>query len=154
MLKLLKWFPLRIRFEEPLQKYRHPGGEWTLIGLCLAALGLPFLLTPSVKLLGTHTQLGLPPCFFQSLTKLPCPFCGATTSFALIVRGQWQQAFLANPWGPIIYLALIVFSGICFVAIFKNRRVRVEINLSFKGLCFLFLLLWVGKLWVWLFQRF
>src|SRR5438132_6029980 len=37
--------------------------------------------------LETHMQLGLPPCNFRILTGLPCPSCGMTTSFALLVRG-------------------------------------------------------------------
>ena len=35
--------------------------------------------------MGTHQQLGLPPCNFVTLTGYPCPACGMTTSFALLV---------------------------------------------------------------------
>src|SRR5437879_1484985 len=37
-------------------------------------------------LLATHRQLGLPECAFKVMTGKPCPSCGMTTSFALLVR--------------------------------------------------------------------
>src|SRR5437016_1117396 len=36
----------------------------------------------------THRGLGLPPCTFYEQTRLPCPSCGMTTSFALLIRGD------------------------------------------------------------------
>ena len=50
----------------------------------------------------THTQLGLPPCTFKTLTGLPCPSCGMTTSFALLVRGDLWHSLQANWVGTIL----------------------------------------------------
>jgi hypothetical protein len=50
----------------------------------------------------THTQLGLPPCNFVSLTGKPCPACGMTTSFALLVRGDVVSSARANWVGSVI----------------------------------------------------
>jgi hypothetical protein len=61
----------------------------------------------------THTQLGLPPCTFYRLTGLPCPSCGMTTSFALLVRGDLWNSLCANAVGTLLAalcLALIPWS--------------------------------------------
>ena len=55
---------------------------------------------------GTHTQLGLPPCGFLTLTGLPCPGCGLTTAFAHGIRGQWWLAASANPLGLALFLVV------------------------------------------------
>jgi hypothetical protein len=50
----------------------------------------------------THRQLGLPPCTFKALTDLPCPSCGMTTSFALLVRGDLMNSLRANAVGTLL----------------------------------------------------
>src|SRR5262245_12806460 len=49
--------------------------------------------------MGTHKQLGLPECNFVRLTGLPCPSCGMTTSFALLMHGDLAASLQANPVG-------------------------------------------------------
>src|SRR5436190_1772061 len=44
----------------------------------------------------THTQLGLPPCQFKAVTGIACPSCGMTTSFALLMRGDFWNSLQAN----------------------------------------------------------
>ena len=57
----------------------------------------------------THTQLGMPPCNFVTLTGKPCPSCGMTTSFALLVRGDVVSSLRANWVGtPSISAASII----------------------------------------------
>lgn len=70
-----------------------------------AVLGVARLLTPSSDGMGTHQQLGLPPCTFHTLTGHGCPGCGMTTSFAALARGQLGQAFEANPLGILLFAA-------------------------------------------------
>jgi Protein of unknown function (DUF2752) len=67
-----------------------------LLGLCL---------TPDPRGLGTHEQLGLPPCTAQWLLGVPCPFCGMTTAFSLVSRGSLVAGFLAQPAGALLALA-------------------------------------------------
>src|SRR3954467_9307382 len=50
----------------------------------------------------THRQLGLPECHFKRLTGLPCPSCGMTTSFALLVRGDFANSLRANFAGTLL----------------------------------------------------
>jgi len=76
------------------------------VGLLVAAcsvLAVALWLKPAACGYGTHTQLGLPPCYFLRLTNLPCPSCGLTTCFAFAVRLQFWNAFLANPFGLLAF---------------------------------------------------
>ena len=54
------------------------------------------------RTMSTHTQLGMPPCNFVVLTGKPCPSCGMTTSFALLVRGDVIASARANWVGSVI----------------------------------------------------
>lgn len=65
-------------------------------GLFVGLLALAASVHPDPRGYGTHEQLGLPPCAFKTLVKIPCPTCGGTTSFAHFVRGEWRSAFRAN----------------------------------------------------------
>lgn len=74
-----------------------------------ACLILSFVLTPSPAGWGTHSQLFLAPCLFHWFTGLPCPFCGMTTAFAHLARGQIAQAFADHCLGPPAFaLAVLV----------------------------------------------
>jgi Protein of unknown function (DUF2752) len=76
--------------------------------LVLAAVGLAGLLVlarilvPDPRGYGTHTQLGLRPCAFLTVTGRLCPTCGMTTSFAWIVRGKVVRSWQANPAGCLL----------------------------------------------------
>lgn len=76
--------------------------RWGLfaLGLVLATLLVTArLLTPSPTGSGTHMQLGLPPCSTVLYVGLPCPFCGMTTSWAWLTRGDFAHAAEANLGG-------------------------------------------------------
>jgi hypothetical protein len=59
------------------------------------------------RTMGTHRQLGLPECNFLRLTGYPCPSCGMTTSFALLVRGDVVNSLRANCAGTLLALTLL-----------------------------------------------
>ena len=73
----------------------------------VAVLVAASLLEPDARGYGTHTQLGLPPCGFLTLTGLPCPGCGLTTAFAHGVRGDWWLAGASNPLGLALFLLVV-----------------------------------------------
>jgi hypothetical protein len=88
-------------------------GHWvrgTLVGLALGlsvVFGIAIWLNPydetgQARQMETHRQLGLPPCTFKVLTRLPCPSCGMTTSFALLVRGDVWNSLRANAVGTLL----------------------------------------------------
>ena len=54
------------------------------------------------KTMATHTQLGMEPCNMVVLTGKPCPACGMTTSFSLLVHGDPANSLRANWVGTIL----------------------------------------------------
>src|SRR5262245_44275259 len=101
-------------------------GRRVRIALVAIAAGLVALFVVAYRLnpygsdglplaLGTHRQLGLPECNFRRLTGLPCPSCGMTTSFALLMHGDWAASLRANAVGTLLavfLLALIPWSAV------------------------------------------
>ncbi len=99
----------------------------TLLGVALGwvvvfavALGLnPYDANGRALRMETHLQLGMPPCRFLTLTGgLPCPSCGMTTSFALLVRGDVWNSLQANSVGTALALlgvVLIPWNVLCAV---------------------------------------
>ena len=108
---------------------QNQGGQlpltWTVRGaLVLVLAGLlavfavavwirPYDEEGNAELLATHRQLGLPECTFKVLTGKPCPSCGMTTSFALLVRGDVWHSMQANWVGTllaVLWMAIIPWS--------------------------------------------
>jgi hypothetical protein len=68
--------------------------------------------------LETHTQLGLPPCWFLLATGKPCPACGLTTSIVHLLHGDVASSLRANAVGTglAVFLAgLVPWSLVCAV---------------------------------------
>ena len=90
----------------------HPGGEEVsglgrrsvtfdvtdVRGAAAALLGGAALL----PLLPGHAGL---PCPLRTLTGVPCPICGMTTSVEAVAHAHPLAAFQANPAGPLAVLA-------------------------------------------------
>ncbi|MDB5305905.1 MAG: hypothetical protein JWO38_107 [Gemmataceae bacterium] len=144
---------------------RPPRARWfvrtALLGIAAAlavVFGLACYLNPygpdgAPRSMATHTQLGLPPCNFVVMTGKPCPSCGMTTSFALLVRGDvgasaranWVGTALAVFWAGLLVWA--VASGLTGRLLFIPHR-RGELVLTVVVGAFLVLMLgrWVGIL--------
>jgi hypothetical protein len=75
-----------------------------LLGLLITAARL----TPDPRGLGTHRQLGLPPCTIVAWFGIRCPSCGMTTAWSHMVRGQVASAVRANSGGALLALAAMV----------------------------------------------
>lgn len=124
-----------------------------LISLLITSslLLIPFFLHPDNRGLGTHEQLGLPPCPIQHFFHIPCPSCGLTTSFSLITHGKWISAFSIHPLGPILYLLGLVWIYISLIhlkngsSIFNDLQNPLAIRIG-KILIFFLLLQWLFKL--------
>lgn len=112
-----------------------------------------FIVSPSPEGIGTHVKFFLPPCALYKLTGLPCPFCGATTSFSLLAKGEFLKGFKANPFAALIFtsgILVFVYSLVCLAAgkVFKLDSI---ISLIKRGKWFIISALcisWVYKVLV------
>lgn len=98
--------------EQPRQQPNSPGVRVLLVlaGFSLLGLlGITRCLTPDPSGMGTHQQLGLPPCGLVQWFGIPCPSCGMTTSWAYLTRGQIPESLSANPAGTLMGLTALVF---------------------------------------------
>lgn len=100
---------------------------------------------------GTHEQLGLPPCTFMVLTGVPCPACGMTTSFALLVRGELAHSLRANALGTLLavagmaaipWLLLGAVTGRLWGQVYLGRSLFVLVGVFLIGM----LIRWVAVL--------
>lgn len=97
----MKWFG------DPVPR-RKLTGHLIWFGVWLVVVLVAAWLDPSPAGHGTHRQLGLPPCSSVFFFGKPCPGCGLTTSFALILHGQVLEAFGTNWVGPLLFLGWTV----------------------------------------------
>lgn len=80
---------------------------------CLAVLVTATQLRPDENGVGTHRQLGMHPCGMLTLTGVPCPTCGMTTSFTHLLAGNVWRSFVTQPAGFLmaIIAAVAVWIG-------------------------------------------
>jgi hypothetical protein len=103
----------------------------------------------------SHQQLGLPPCTFLDQTGIPCPACGMTTSFALLVRGDVLDSLRANWVGTLLACFCLAFIPWAAVSVLCGRTFFVRsleggLIAVITGLLVLMLLRWglvLGLLW-------
>src|SRR5207247_9298414 len=92
---------------------------------------------------GTHQQLGLPTCTFKEVTGVPCPACGMTSSFALLVRGDMVNSLRANAAGTVLALLLLavipwsIVSALCGRWLFFRRVEWVLVRVVVAFMSFL-----------------
>jgi len=80
------------RFDLDLSPVRYAGGAMLALGLVLPHLpGNPGL-----------------PCPLRTVTGVPCPFCGLTTSVKAVLHGDGHAAWAANPFGILIVAFAVV----------------------------------------------
>lgn len=125
---------------------------WLVAGVCaLIVLGLSVWLKPDPRGIGTHEQLGLPPCgFVQMFEGVPCPSCGFTTTFALAAHARPLDAIHNQPFGFVLFLLTVAAAPIALLASLRGvslfeateRWPWGRLFLAFVGL---WLLAWLYK---------
>ena len=109
------------------------------------------LLQPSSRGVGTHEQLGLPPCVFLHLTGVPCPSCGLTTSFAHAARLHFYEAFITQPFGFIVFCLTALSIPLSFYFIYSRTPwpkliYSARSNQALYAMIALYLLSWLYKI--------
>jgi hypothetical protein len=120
-------------------------------GVAAIVLLIARLLQPSPNGVGTHTQIGLPPCPFLHFTGIPCPSCGWTTSVTHSARLHFYEAIITQPFGLIVFFGAVLSIPLSLYLI--HRRIpRSRLN-EWRGWNFvmyallaLFLLSWLYKI--------
>lgn len=96
-------------------------GAVLTVGACLH----PYDENGQPKKQETHRQLRLPPCSFYRMTHLPCPSCGFTTSFSLVMHLDLINALRANSVGTILALFCICVVPWAIISAWRGRYVLV-----------------------------
>lgn len=76
--------------------------------------------------MATHQQLGLPPCTFAEVTGVPCPACGMTTSFALLVRGDVTNSLRANWVGTLLAATCVLIVPWALLCLVRGRPLFIR----------------------------
>ncbi len=135
----------------------------SLIGVALALVAVfvvAALLNPyhedgSPLRMATHQKMGLPPCTFFDKTGLPCPSCGMTTSFSLLMHGDLANSLRANWVGTLLALFCLTLIPWCLGSVVCKRtlflysveRALTRVVLAFLGLMMLRWAIVLG--WAW-----
>jgi len=93
------------QFRGWLQAPQQAGRRW-LGKHCVVVAWLGLLLA----VISSPHGLGIPLCFFQDATGVPCPGCGLTRSLSCGLRGMFLESFQYHPMGLLI-LALFIFTA-------------------------------------------
>ncbi len=101
--------------------------------------------------MASHTQLGMPPCNMVVLYGKPCPSCGMTTSFALLVHGDVWSSMKANWVGTLMaafWMGLIPWGlyGAVKGRVPWVKNLEMFLTLSVGAILVLMVLRWVWVL--------
>ncbi|TWT31609.1 DUF2752 domain-containing protein [Blastopirellula retiformator] len=93
-----------------------------LVGLTVAGLLVTAAtLTPNKQGLGTHQQLGLPPCSSRVWFGVRCPACGMTTSWAYLTKGNVVGSIRSNAAGFLLGLTALVSAPWLLITAARGR---------------------------------
>lgn len=141
-----------------------PWVRGSLLGLALALSAVfavavwinPYNADGSPMTMASHTKLGLPPCTFYYTTGLPCPSCGMTTSFALLMHGDVKNSLRANAVGTILAGFCLLLIPWCLASAVYRRTLFIRsmertitwVMLVFFSLLMMRWLIVIGLAWV------
>lgn len=135
--------------------------RWVRVALAVMAAGFATVLVIAACLrpydadgqplsMGTHQQLGLQPCNMVALTGKPCPACGMTTSFALLVHGDVANSWRANWVGTLFCGTIAVLTPWAVWSAARGRLVGVRNGELFATILLCSLLALMMGRWVYI----
>ncbi len=72
--------------------------------------------------------LGLPLCWFQATTGVPCCGCGLSRSLSCTVRGMFQEAWGYHPFGAVFLVVFLVIAGASLLPPPARRRLTAWLD--------------------------
>lgn len=100
--------------------------ELKLVGLLvwfLLSIGIfTILLLPFIVPQHQLAQFSIPECTWQSQFHKPCAFCGMSTAFYAISRGDFAQAHRLNPLSLYIYFTFLLNTLCAVITLKRNTR--------------------------------
>ena len=144
----------------PVRRYRPNRIAWWVRGF-LIAMALSFVVVFAIgawlnpydadglpRSMATHTQLGLPPCNMVQLIGKPCPACGMTTSFSLLMHGDLLNSLRANWAGTLLALGWMALIPWGLISAFRGKYLFIrDVELWISMLVLLLLVVMVGR-WI------
>lgn len=133
---------------EATSGWRRLGTKGRLCGS--AAAGVSVVVVALSRALSSVDLQSLPVvCPMRLLFGIPCPTCGMTTSFAHLGGLRIREAFLANPAGPLVFLAFVLAGATGLVAAIWNRvpSVSLELRPSIRRFALACVVPIVGMMW-------
>ena len=95
-------------------------------------------------------------CIIKNATGFPCPSCGTTRAFALLLKGQLIESVLVNPFGILVAIIMIIFpiwvlmdvvlKNETFLKVYKKSEVIIRKPWLAIVLLFLVLLNWIWNI--------
>ncbi len=108
----------------------------TLLTGVLTALAIAAALEPAAAGWGTHQRFGLQPCAVRVWFNIPCPACGMTTSWSLLVRLRPGEALMVNAGGVMLAGLAMAIGAIAVNTVLSGRRPRRWV-------------VWCSVVWAW-----
>jgi len=115
--------PLADRSSGPTRSIRGTLATAVVLTASLAILGIGAWLEPDASGHGTHTQLGMAPCTFLLMTRLPCAACGMTTAVTHAAHGNLVDAFITQPAGALFAIAMAATALVCAYSLVRGVRI-------------------------------
>ncbi len=122
-----------------------------MLGGAAAVLAVAAWLSPDPSGVGTHRQLGFPPCGLMVTTGTPCPTCGMTTAFSHAIRGHPGAAIVTQPFGALLAFGAFAATGLALAALLTGKAwwinwYRVSPGWVMALIVVLFLAAWAYKI--------
>jgi hypothetical protein len=109
------------------------GALLLIVAGLVAVFTIAILLNPynpdgTPRTMGTHTgpPLNLPDCTFKTVTGLPCPSCGMTTSFSLLLHGDPLNSLRANWVGTGLALFCLALIPWALASVYLKRPLFIH----------------------------
>jgi hypothetical protein len=120
-------------------------GIWLTV-FVIGALLNPYYEDGTARRMETHRQLGLPECTFKEITGYPCPSCGMTTSFSLLMHGDVWNSLKANFAGTILATLGLLYVPWSILSAWRGRFLYVHsLELTLFRISIVFIILLFGR---------